>query len=79
MATSDIKDEEALAAEIVNSVKEDYELRGSGQKPKPRGPTIKQLKAEAQKSQAMISNLEGERPEGHKTNHEHKNPWTYRE
>jgi len=66
MATSNAKDEETLAVEIVNSVKEDYELRGSGQKPKPRGPTIKQLKAEAQKSQAMISNLDGARPEGHK-------------
>jgi hypothetical protein len=66
MAASNIKDEETLAAEIVNSVKEDYELRGSGQKPKPRGPTIKQLKAEAQKSQAIISNVDGTRPEGHK-------------
>ena len=34
MATSNTKDEETLAAEIVNSVKEDYKLWGSGQKPK---------------------------------------------
>ena len=66
MAASNTKDEETLAVEIVNSIKEDYELRGSGQKPKPQGLTTKQLKAEAQKSQAIISNVDGERPEGHK-------------
>ena len=67
MAASNTKDEETLAVEIVNSIKEDYELQGSGQKPKPRGPTTKQqLKAEAQKSQAIISNVDGERLEGHK-------------
>ena len=62
MGASNAKDEETLAVEIVNSIKEDYELQGSGQKPKPRG----QLKAEAQKSQAIISNVDGERLEGHK-------------
>ena len=35
MATADAKDEEALVTDIVNSIKEDYELWGSGQKPKP--------------------------------------------
>ena len=66
MAASNAKDKETLVVEIVNSIKEDYELWGSDQKPKPRGPTTKQLKAEAQKSQAIISNVDRERPEGHK-------------
>ena len=66
MAASNAKDKETLVVEIVNSIKEDYELRGSGQKPKPQGLTIKQLKAEAQKSQVIISNVDGARPEGHK-------------
>ena len=34
MAASNTKDEESLAVEILNSIKEDYELQGSGQKPK---------------------------------------------
>jgi hypothetical protein len=66
MSASDSKDEEKLAEEIINSVKENYEQRGSGQKPKPRGPTAKQIQAEAQKGQAIISNVEGARPEGPK-------------
>ena len=51
MKTPDIKgtanEEESIATKLLQSVKDDYETQGSGTKPRPAGPSAKQIKAQA--------------------------------
>jgi len=51
MKTPDIKgtsnEEESIVTKLLQSVKDDYETRGSGTKPRPAGPSAKQIKAQA--------------------------------
>ena len=64
MATMAATDgDEALANEILQEVKDQYELRGSGLKTRPQGPTPKQLKAEAEQPRASNSNVRTSRKE----------------
>jgi hypothetical protein len=63
LAASDSKEDETVADKIIQSVKEDYELQGSGIVPRPRGPMSKQLQAESQKKHALRSSVECSRPE----------------
>ena len=51
MKTPDAKgtpnEEESIATKLLQSVKDDYETRGSGTKPRPAGPSAKQIKAQS--------------------------------
>jgi hypothetical protein len=46
LTASDLKEDETVANKIIQSVKEDYELRGSGIAPRPCGPMSKQIAKE---------------------------------
>jgi len=54
--TGDAESDEKLATDLVSSIKEQYEARGSGLKPPFRGPSAKQLKANEKRTWASNSN-----------------------
>ena len=55
--TGEDESDEKLANDLVSAVKEQYESRGSGQKPPFRGPSAKQLKVDEQRTWASNSNV----------------------
>jgi hypothetical protein len=60
MATSDQQKETrdtTVANDLLKSVKAQYEERGSGIKPRPRGPSAKQLQADSQKEWASTPTI----------------------
>jgi hypothetical protein len=57
MATSKPSDDVTVAQQLMQSVREDYELRGSGVKPRTIGRTNKQIKANSTKEWASNSNV----------------------
>lgn len=54
--TGEAESDEKLANDLVSSIKEQYETRGSGLKPPFRGPSAKQLKVNEQRTWASNSN-----------------------
>ena len=54
--TGKSESDERIANDLVSSIKEQYETRGSGHKPPFRGPSAKQLKESQQKTWASNSN-----------------------
>jgi hypothetical protein len=62
IASSDSKDDETVATNLMRSVKDDYESRGSGIKPRPMGKTAQQIKANSQKDWASNSNVSRNMP-----------------
>ena len=66
MAASDNKggpSDETVAADLLKTVKANYEARGSGIQSKPQGRTPKQLRADSQKEWASNSNLRNKEKE----------------
>jgi hypothetical protein len=63
LTASDSKEDETVADKIIQLVKEDYELWGSGIAPRPRRPMSKQLQAELQKKPVLRSSMECSCPE----------------
>jgi hypothetical protein len=57
VTTSSVKDDRAIADELLRSVKTQYEERGSGMKIPIRGPSAKQLKVDSQKVWASNPNI----------------------
>jgi hypothetical protein len=57
MATSQPSDDVTVAQKLMQSVREDYELRGSGVKPRTIGRTSKQIQANSTKEWASNSNV----------------------
>jgi hypothetical protein len=55
--TGETKRDQKIANELVSSIKEQYETRGSGIKTPFRGPSAKQLKANEQQTWASNANL----------------------
>jgi hypothetical protein len=51
-----------VVMELIKSIKEDYETRGSGLKPRPMGRTNQQLKANSAKEWASNSNIKSIKP-----------------
>src|SRR6266849_3020693 len=65
MATSSsekLENDEKVATELMKSIKEDYEVRGSGIKLRPIGKTKGQLKANSTREWASNSNIRTNRP-----------------
>src|SRR6266849_2168905 len=56
------ENDEEVATELMKSIKEDYEVRGSGIKPRPIGKTKGQLKANSTREWASNSNVRTNRP-----------------
>ena len=61
-STSKPSNDAAIATKLLKSVKEDYEVRGSGVKPRPIGKTKEQLKANSSKEWASNSNVKPAKP-----------------
>jgi len=59
---SSSNDDAKVATELIKSIKEDYEVRGSGIKPRPIGKTDKQVKANSTKDWASNSNVKPIKP-----------------
>jgi hypothetical protein len=57
MPTNSKPDDIKVAAELMKSIKEDYEVWGSGLKPQPIGKTNQQLKVNSTKEWASNSNI----------------------
>jgi hypothetical protein len=56
-------DDNEVATELLNSIKEDYEVRGSGIKYRPTGKTSRQIKVDSTKSWASNSNVRSVKPD----------------
>jgi len=60
---SSSNDDTRVVVELIKSVKEDYEVQGSGIRPRPLGKTNKQIKANSAKEWASNSNIKPIKPD----------------